>query len=57
MQKKCYFHATAAIKQTTTVSFHVFNNWNTYYNDNSQTCDTVKLLFKNVIDLQKINKT
>ena len=55
--KKCYFHATTAIKQTRTIPVNAFNNWNTHYNDNSQTCDTVKLPSKNVIGLQKINKT
>ena len=47
--QKCYFHATTAIKQTTAISVNVFNNWNTHYNDNCQTCDTVKLLSKSVI--------
>ena len=55
--QKCYFHATTAIKQTTTISFNAFNNWNTHYNDNCQTCDAVKLLSKSVTGLQKINKT
>ena len=45
-----------AIKQTTTISINVFNNSNTDYNDNCQTCDTVNLLSKSVIGLQKINK-
>ena len=54
---KCYFHATTAIKQTRTISVNAFNNWNIHYNDNCQTCDTVKLPSKSVIGLQKINKT
>ena len=45
-----------AIKQTTTISINVFNNSTTDYNDNCQTCDTVNLLSKSVIGLQKINK-
>ena len=46
-----------AIKRTTTTSINVFNNLNVHYDDNCQICDTVKSLFKTVIDLQKINKT
>ena len=55
--QKCYFHAAAVIKQTTFISMNEFNNWNIHYNDHCQTCKTVKLLSKNVIGLQKINKT
>ena len=55
MQKKCYFHTTAAVKQTTTTSINVFNKCNSHYND--KFLDTVKLLPKSVIGLQKINKT
>ena len=58
MQKNVVFMPyLTAIKQTTTISINAFNNWNTHYNDNFQTCDTVKLLSKSVIGLQKINKT
>ena len=55
MQKKRYFHTTAAVKQTTTTSINVFNKCNSHYND--KFLDTVKLLPKSVIGLQKINKT
>ena len=51
MQKKCYFHTTAAVKQTTTTSINVFNKCNSHYND--KFLDTVKLLPKSVIGLQK----
>ena len=54
MQKKRYFHTTAAVKQTTTTSINVFNKCNSHYND--KFLDTVKLLPKSVIGLQKINK-
>ena len=55
MQKKRYFRTTAAVKQTTTTSINVFNKCNSHYND--KFLDTVKLLPKSVIGLQKINKT
>ena len=55
MQKNRYFHTTAAVKQTTTTSINVFNKCNSHYND--KFLDTVKLLPKRVIGLQKINKT
>ena len=55
MQKKRYFLTTAAVKQTTTTSINVFNKCNSHYND--KFLDTVKLLPKSVIGLQKINKT
>ena len=55
MQKKPYFHTTAAVKKTRTISINAFNNCNTHYND--KFLDTVKLLPKSVIGLQKINKT
>ena len=32
--QKSYFHATSDIKQTTTTSIIVFNNWNARYKDN-----------------------
>ena len=54
MQKKPYFHTTAAVKKTRTISINAFNNCNTHYND--KFLDTVKLLPKSVIGLQKINK-
>ena len=53
--KQRYFYTTAAVKQTTTISINAFNNCNTHYND--KFLDTVKLLPKSVIGLQKINKT
>ena len=31
--QKSYFHATSDIKQTTTTSIIVFNNWNARYKD------------------------
>ena len=52
--KQRYFYTTAAVKQTTTISINAFNNCNTHYND--KFLDTVKLLPKSVIGLQKINK-
>ena len=55
IRKRCYCHVTAAVKQTTTVSFNAFNNCNTHYNDNF--LETVKLLSKSVIGPQKVNKT
>ena len=55
MQKKLYFNITAAVKQIKTISTNAFNDCNTHYND--KFLDTVKLLPKSVIDLQKINKT
>ena len=63
--KKCYFHATTAISQATTISNNALKNWNTHYNDNFdtvltiliQTCDTVKLLSQRIDSLQKINKS
>ena len=48
MCKKCYFHVTAAVKQTMTISIYAFNN--------DKFLDSVKLLSKSVIGLQKINK-
>ena len=56
MQKKCYFHATAAAKQTTTVSINAFNNRNTHFNDKFLDVSSY-LLCKSVIGLQKISKT
>ena len=53
--QKCYLHATVAIKRNTTTSINRFNNWNAYFDDNCQICDTVKMLSKGVIDLQKIH--
>ena len=46
MQKKRYFHTTAAVKQTTTTSINVFNKCNSHYND--KFLDTVKLLPNNL---------
>ena len=60
MQKQRYFRTTAAVKQTTTISINVFNKCDSHYNDKflDVSChDTVKLLPKRVIGLQKINKT
>ena len=54
--KKCYFHATAAAKQTTTVSINAFNNRNTHFNDKFLDVSSY-LLCKSVIGLQKISKT
>ena len=51
MQKKCYFHTTAAVKQTTTTSINVFDKCNSHYN--YKFLDTVKLLPKRIIGLQK----
>ena len=53
MQNKRYFHTTAAFKKATTISINAFNDFNTHY----KFLDTVKLLLKSVIGLQKINKT
>ena len=44
-----------AIKRNTTTSINRFNNWNAYFDDNCQICDTVKMLSKGVIYLQKIH--
>ena len=46
---------TLAVKQTLTISINAFSNYNTHYND--KFLNTVKLLSKSVIGLQKINKT
>ena len=55
MQKKRYFHAAAAVKQTATICVNAFNNCNTHYNDKFH--ETVKLLPKSVTGFQKIRKT
>ena len=55
--KKRYLHATKAIKGDATTSINPFNNWNSHFGDNCQICDTVKFLSKEVIGLQKFNKT
>ena len=54
--QKCFLHATMVIKRNTTTSINPFNNWNAYFDGNCQICDTVKLLSKGVIGLQKIYK-
>ena len=55
MQKMLFSYHSSYYKQTTIISVDVFNNCNTHYND--KFLDTVKLLSKSVIGLQKINKT
>ena len=54
MQKKRYFHAAAAVKQTATICANAFNNCNTHYNDKFH--ETVKLLPKSVTGFQKSAK-
>ena len=54
--QKCYLQASMAVKRNTTTSIDPFNNWNAHFDDNCQICDTVKLLSKGVIGLQKIYK-
>ena len=53
--RKCYFHTTVAVKQTTAISINAFNKCNTHYND--KFLDPITLLSKSLIGLQKINKT
>ena len=48
--QKCY------LKRNKTTSISPFNNWNAHFDDNCQICDTVKLLSRCVIGLQKIHK-
>ena len=55
--QKCYLQASMAVKRNTTTSIDPFNNWNAHFDDNCQICDTVKLLSKGVIGLQKIHKS
>ena len=55
--QKCYLYATMAIKQNTTASINPLNNRNAHFDDNCQIYDTVQLISKGVIGLQKIKKT
>ena len=51
--QKIYSHTAAAVKKCSTISINTFNNCNAHYND--KFLDTVNLLFKSVIVLQKTN--
>ena len=55
--KRCYLHATIAIKRNTTTFINPFNKWNIHFKDNCEIYDTIKLPSKDVIGLQTINKT